>query len=106
MNSTEDKPMTSLVPEGELRADFARRRLRQILLIVPMVLAIIALRVTDDGATPFGIPPGVLLTGACVIILGTLAFSIWNWRCPSCDGYLGKTINPRFCQKCGFQLRA
>jgi rRNA maturation endonuclease Nob1 len=33
-----------------------------------------------------------------------LIFSLFNWRCPSCNKYLGKAINAKFCAKCGVQL--
>jgi DNA polymerase II large subunit len=38
------------------------------------------------------------------VIISVLAFSFLNWRCPSCNKYLGKAINPKFCSKCGTQL--
>jgi len=40
-----------------------------------------------------------------VFVVGALVFSFKNWRCPACNGYLGKAFNPRYCSKCGVELR-
>lgn len=39
------------------------------------------------------------------VVVGGLVFSLFNWRCPKCNGYLGRSLNPRYCSKCGAQLR-
>lgn len=39
------------------------------------------------------------------IALAAVGFSLVNWRCPSCNVYLGRGISPRFCSKCGIELR-
>jgi hypothetical protein len=97
-----------MLPESELRQDFARRRLRQWLVVIPAALAIIAIRVADDaadGAKIYGMSSGTIIAIAFVMIVGILVFSLWNWRCPSCSKYLGRGINPTFCGKCGFKLK-
>lgn len=40
-----------------------------------------------------------------VLVISALAFSLWNWRCPACNRYLGKGARPRFCAKCGAPLQ-
>ena len=32
-------------------------------------------------------------------------FSAINWRCPSCNKNIGRLINPKYCTKCGVELR-
>jgi hypothetical protein len=90
----------------EFRSEFAKRRKRQWIALIP-ILAVFALFVTMDettGTTPIG-PVAVVLPLAFVIIIGVLAFSFTNWRCPACNKYLGKGISPKFCPKCGVQLQ-
>jgi len=40
-----------------------------------------------------------------VLVAAAVIFSFANWRCPACNGYLGRGINPKFCSKCGTELR-
>jgi hypothetical protein len=96
----------SLLPQSELRAQFARRRLRQIIAVIPILAAVVLFTWLDKhpDASPGGLDPNVIAVIAFVVIFGTIIFSFFNWRCPSCNRYLGKAWNPKFCQKCGFQL--
>jgi len=32
-------------------------------------------------------------------------FSLYNWRCPACNKYLGKQRSPKYCSKCGVALQ-
>ncbi|HEV7764479.1 MAG TPA: hypothetical protein VGQ76_05720 [Thermoanaerobaculia bacterium] len=98
--------MVSILPESDLRQDFARRRTRQWLLVIPMVLAIIAIRAADTGEDfVYGLPSGVVIGIGFALLIGGIIFSLINWRCPACSKYLGKAINPTFCGKCGFKLK-
>jgi len=82
----------------EFRQLFAVRRRRQRLLIIPFVLAVIAITVARNRYG-FG-APGILVLMAAVVML----FSARNWRCPACNRYLGRGLNPRFCARCGVSL--
>jgi hypothetical protein len=99
--------MSSLLPASELRQEFARRRTRQWILVIPMVIALIAMRVAGDSGEPtfYGLPTPVVIAIGFALIIGAIAFSLYNWRCPACSKYLGRGINPKFCAKCGFQLK-
>jgi hypothetical protein len=90
-----------------VQEQFAIRRKRQFLAIVPIVLFMIAIGATKDEVahTVLGIPDSVGLPVFVVVALGTVVFSFVNWRCPACRSYLGKRMNPRFCGSCGAQLR-
>jgi len=48
----------------------------------------------------------VSLYGAQItVILSFIVFTAYNWRCPSCDNYLGMDINRRVCKHCKTRLR-
>jgi hypothetical protein len=88
--------------------EFARRKTRQIIATVPAILAIIPL-VMLEGRESTGLLglPAVAVAGLCIaVFIGVAVFSLKNWRCPACNGYLGKSFSPRFCPKCGAQLQA
>jgi len=90
----------------EFRQQFAVRRRRQIILAIPVVLVmIVALLIrmnVDVGA--YGLSPAVIGPAFLVLVAAALIFSFANWRCPACNGYLGRGINPKFCSKCGMEL--
>jgi hypothetical protein len=89
----------------EISEAFKRKRTRQILAVGPFVLAFIALLSVEHNSTGiFGLPRNIVLGIAFALIISILIFSFVNWRCPSCNKYLGKAINPKFCSKCGLQL--
>jgi hypothetical protein len=89
----------------EISEAFKRKRTRQILAVGPFVLAFIALLSVEHNSTGiFGLPRNIVLGIAFALIISILIFSFVNWRCPSCNKYLGKAINPKFCSKCGVQL--
>ncbi len=91
----------------EFKAEFAKRRKRQLLVTIPIVAFILLVRVFAKGedALIFGFPASVVMGAAFAILLGIVAFSLWNWRCPACNKYLGKGISPAFCSKCGVPLQ-
>lgn len=90
----------------EFKAEFARRRKRQLLVTIPLVAGVVLLRVfrTEEGLI-FGLPASTVMGAAFAVVMAVLAFSLWNWRCPACNKYLGKGISPAFCRKCGVPLQ-
>lgn len=91
----------------DFKAEFARRRRRQLLVSLPLAAVVILFAVFSRTAEapPLGLPPAVLGVAVFIFVLGAIAFSLWNWRCPACNKYLGKGISPSFCPKCGVALR-
>ena len=92
---------------SEFKADFAKRRKRQILGLIP-VFAIFLLAIVLDKKPEtalFDVPSEDVLGAAFVVVAGFVAFTLWNWRCPACHRYLGKGTSPAFCSKCGVPLR-
>ena len=91
---------------AEITEEFKKRRTRQIMALGPIILAFIALlSVEGNPSGIFGLPQNIVLGISFALIISVLIFSLFNWRCPACNKYLGKTINPKFCAKCGVQLR-
>lgn len=91
----------------ELQRQFAERRTRQWLATLPVIAATILVIVSDRlNKSVLGIPPAVVMIVAFGVILGFIVFTLINWRCPACNSYLGKRINPKFCSSCGVALDA
>ena len=90
-------PATSDVP-----AEFARRRRRQIAVTIPVfVVGFVAFALGSNAEKP---NVGYLAV-FFVALVSLVAFSLINWRCPACKGYLRKATNPKFCPNCGVALR-
>jgi len=97
--------MGSNVSNTTISEAFKRKQARQIMAVGPFVLAFIAFLSAEHSSTGiFGLPRSIVLGIAFALIISVLIFSFLNWRCPSCNKYLGKAINPKFCSKCGVQL--
>jgi hypothetical protein len=94
--------------KAALRAEFARRRKRQLFVSIPLVVFMVGVLIALDEKTKaplFGLAPSVVVGIFVVVMGGGLVFSLLNWRCPACERYLGKHINPSFCHRCGVPLR-
>lgn len=104
MDSTKTHHMAT--GRGTVKEEFALKRHRQIVATVSLIGVLVLMIVFVEVKTvPF---PGVaraawLLILLELILLGGL-FSLSNWRCPACNGYLGKSMSPKSCGKCGTQL--
>ena len=96
-----------ILPPGQIAEEFRQRRNRQWIAAIPGILAILVVVFSLDHAESslFGIDTNVLAMVGGAVVLAYLMFSIWNWRCPACDGYMGKAMNPTFCAKCGARLK-
>jgi hypothetical protein len=92
--------------EMEFKRQFAVRRRRQMLLVIPFVLFFIGVTAARNGHVlgVFGLPPEVLSGAFLVFAIVAVLFSLKNWRCPACERYLGRSMSPRFCPKCGVGL--
>jgi hypothetical protein len=87
--------------------EFRRRRRRQLIATLPalLVMGFLVLRGEGEGLAFAGLPEAVVGGVFAAVFLGVLAFSLYNWRCPACRRYLGRTLNPKYCSRCGVQLR-
>jgi hypothetical protein len=90
----------------EFQHQFAQRRKRQLFATIPVVGAVLLVIAADRLRTPvLGISPSVMAPFAFAVVVGMVVFTLVNWRCPACNSYLGKRLNPSFCSSCGVQLR-
>ena len=88
-------------------AKFGKRRKRQYLSMLPLILVILFLFCigkTEDGWEVYAEYKKAVHQGVVVWIMGYAVFSLINWRCPSCHCYLGRAINPQYCLRCGTAL--
>ena len=99
--------MDSEHQDDDVVSRFKARRLRQFILVIPVMLAIFLLVWAGENqdASLAGIPRTVLVGVALAAIAAGAGFSLFNWRCPACGKYLGRSINPSFCAKCGTKLQ-
>jgi len=100
----------ALSPEelARVKAAYARLRRRQFYAVLPMIALALSPWLSSSGVVhlPFLDPRrGLLLWVFIPVGVATIAFSIWNWRCPACRAYLGKTTDARHCRRCGVLLR-
>ncbi len=87
--------------------EFSKRRHAQWTMTF-LLVAVIALFMLLDGrpeTSPVRLS-GPMVNGAGFVCLAAaVTFSFRNWRCPACNQYLAKSINPSFCMKCGARLQ-
>ena len=103
---TKERFMEVSRSNAEIIAEFKKKRTRQIMAVGPIILAFIGLLSVENNPTGiFGLAPSTIMVAAFAVIISVLVFSFLNWRCPSCNKYVGKAINPKFCSKCGVQLK-
>ena len=86
--------------------EFEARRGRQSVAIVAALFLVLFLAVLYKRPTVLGEFSKETLFGAqAIVIVSFVVFSSVNWRCPSCNKYLGGDMNRRLCRKCGSRLR-
>lgn len=91
----------------EIKQKFKTRRTRQLFISLPFVAVMLAFIVFEDRIAALNLNLSEQTFGIIffVLVLAVLGLSFKNWRCPQCDKYLGKGINPKFCAKCGVELQ-
>lgn len=92
--------------KSEIRKRFHVRRRRQRVLVFVLLAAGISAAFLGKGKTAvIGIPSSFFVPAFLFVVLGAILFSLYNWRCPACGQYLGKTMDPQFCSRCGAALQ-
>ena len=90
---------------NQIVQDFRLRRLRQIRAIAAAMLLIIFLAVIYNRPGPLGnLSKNTIFSLQVMVIAAFFGFTSVNWRCPSCNKYLGRNINKLGCRKCGTRL--
>lgn len=95
----------------EVKRKFKTRFIRQIIvaiLLLPAIFVFVFVEKEQGVALQqfLGLESAALLYAAIGLVAAGLAFTLWNWRCPSCNKYLKKEIYPKHCSGCGIELHA
>ncbi len=90
----------------KIMQDFRTRQSRQLLAIAAALFLVLLGAVVYKRPDLFGVIPKSTLFGAqTVFIAAFLGFTAVNWRCPSCNKFLGNDIHREVCRRCGARLR-
>ena len=92
---------------AEFKEEFARRRRRQWILTAVLVLAALCSVVAQDrrDGSIGGLAVAAWLPIFLALVIAGVVLSLRTWRCPACNGYLGKAMRLNFCPRCGVALR-
>ncbi len=92
-------------PEKIIRT-FHIRQNRQILEIAAALFLVLLTAVIYKRPDLFGALPKSLLFGIQAVLIGAfIGFSAINWRCPSCNKFLGRDVHQDVCRRCGARLK-
>ena len=90
----------------QIMREFALRQTRQIVAIAITMFLVLLSAVLYKRPGLFGDFSKATLFGLqAVCIASFIGFTNYNWRCPSCEKYLGPDIHRRVCRKCGARLK-
>ena len=90
----------------QIMREFVLRRDRQFLAIAMTLLLLLLLALVHNRPDLAGeFSRTTIASVQFVVIVAFIGFSAINWRCPSCNKYLGHDINRRICNKCRTRLR-
>ncbi len=93
--------------KARFRTDFTARRRRQFAISIPLFALVLGMAFLGEGkqGAILGMRACVVLPAVLILVGGAIAFSLYNWRCPACNRYLGKQMNPKYCSRCGIPLQ-
>jgi hypothetical protein len=92
--------------EKEIIREFRLRQSRQFLAIGITMLLLIVLTLFYKRPDFFGsFSKYTIFAAQLILIAAFIAFSVFNWRCPSCKKYLGNDIARQSCRQCKTRLR-
>lgn len=84
--------------------EFARKKKRQVLIAI-LAVPFIVLRIFKSEIRQLDfLNDSIVSTALIALVIGMIAYSFINWRCPQCNAYLGKEISLKHCKQCGVQL--
>ena len=85
---------------------FRLRQTRQFLAIAVALVLLLFSTLIYKRVDLFGeVSKNTIFAAQAIIIAAFIGFSYVNWRCPSCDKYLGSNIHRHTCKHCGTRLR-
>lgn len=92
--------------QNEIKTEFRKRQIKQIIIaiIIVPVFGVLLYAKENPKSILLGLNYDEIELISVVIIGLVLIFSFINWRCPNCQKYIGKKINPNHCSNCGVEL--
>jgi Na+/citrate or Na+/malate symporter len=91
---------------NQIMQDFRLLQSRQLLAMALTLFLLLFLVLIYKRTDIFGEFSKNNIIALQIILIGVfIGFSAINWRCPSCNKYLGGDINKRICKKCGIRLQ-
>jgi hypothetical protein len=91
---------------NQIMQDFRLRQNRQLLAMALTLFLLLFLVLIYKRTDIFGeFSKSNIVASQIILIAVFIGFSGINWRCPSCNKYLGGDINKRICKKCGIRLQ-
>ena len=92
--------------DRQIIQEYKERQGRQLVAIGLAMFLVLLLAVLYKRPTVLGEFSKGDIFGAQVIVISTfIGFTSYNWRCPSCNKFLGNDINRSRCGKCGSRFR-
>ena len=91
--------------DKSVTAQFKGTRRRQLFITVSG-MGMFALLIVDElrESVLIGVPDDILLKAFWGVLAAMFVLTLWNWRCPACRRYLGRSWTIKFCPKCGTRL--
>jgi hypothetical protein len=91
---------------NQIMPAFRLRQSRQLFAMALTMFLLLFLVLVYKRTDIFGEFSKNSIVASQIILIGVfIGFSAINWRCPSCNKYLGSDINKRICKKCGIRLQ-
>ena len=85
--------------------EFDRRRTRSSVAGVVMIGSLLVMVILADAALSDNALTWLVL-GVVIALMAGAGYYHWRvWRCPSCEGGLGRDWSPQYCKHCGTRLR-
>ncbi|MGO9380252.1 MAG: hypothetical protein ACLPN1_10505 [Dissulfurispiraceae bacterium] len=90
----------------KIKREFRARRIRQIVAIATTFALLLLLAILHDHTHILdSFSKNDILATQVLLVCAFIGFSSYNWRCPSCNSYIGPDINRRLCRHCGARLQ-
>lgn len=91
--------------DRQIMQAFRVRQGRQLFAIGAALFLVLFLAVLYKRPTVLGeFSRNTIFSAQVIVIAAFIGFTSINWRCPSCNKYLGNDIGRRICRKCGSRL--
>lgn len=91
--------------KAEFRARFVQMQRYQAAMYVPLVGAVVLLVLSVRYLPDLAGDSGTIALGTAGLVGAAVVFSWLNWRCPACAKWLGTSLSPDCCPRCGIAFR-